>query len=103
MKFILPLLATVSFGAFAQDFERCSYSQNRGVLKLATSMCNEHLNEFAGRSNASCRVLKYEPNVCWAECVDENREKLAKVRVDMSSDCGREQVYYHRTVIKYYR
>lgn len=93
----------ISLPAIAVDEERCFFSQNQTVLKLATGMCNDHLNEFAERSNASCKVLKYDKNVCWAECEDENNEKLAKVRVDMSSDCEREQVYYNRTVIKYYR
>jgi hypothetical protein len=103
MKFILSLLVLVSAHAFAQDSERCLYHQVESTLKQSKNICNEHVNEFAARSTATCKVLRYDVNVCWSECLDENRTKLAKVRVDMSSDCEREQVYYHRTVIKYYR
>lgn len=103
MKFILPLLLLLPLSVFSQDDERCSSYQMKSVLKHATVMCQEHLNEFASRSNASCKVLKIAANACWAECLDEEKEKLAKVRVALNSDCGRDQVYYHRTVIKYYR
>jgi hypothetical protein len=103
MKFIIALTVLTSFNLFAQDYERCNYTQIKNTQKNSTAMCNEHLREFSSRSNATCKSLKYDLNVCWAECVDETRAKLARVRVDMSSDCERELVYYHRTVIKYYR
>jgi hypothetical protein len=103
MKFILLILALSSYSAFAQDFERCFFSQIDNTANLSKKICNQHVNEFSVRSNATCKVVRYDMNSCWSECVDEEKKKLAKVRIDMTSDCEREQVDYGRTIIKYYR
>lgn len=102
MKFIFTLLL-VSSAAFAQPVDRCTKKQILNTGKISKRICNDHINEFASRSSASCIVSKIEKNICRAVCKDAEKKLLANLRVDMTSDCGRQIVHYHKMGIHYYR
>lgn len=103
MNFVIPAFFLFSSLALARSPEVCPGPHKNKVFKLSKRLCEDHLSEFARRSNASCKIKEHDLSACRGECLDETLEKFAEVRVKLSTDCGREQVFYNRTNIKYYR
>jgi len=102
MKFIFALLLVTS-GAMAQIDERCNRHQIQRTLKISKKFCLDNVNEFAARSSASCHVSESHSNFCRAQCKDADKKIMASLKVELSSDCTREQVVYKRMAIKYFK
>jgi hypothetical protein len=75
---------TVSAG----ENESCWGGPYWTLMEKSQRICQYQEQHFGNTNGVSC-YLKYhnDPNVCYSQCIDAGGKLVAKLRVDMTSDC----------------
>lgn len=104
MKLLIASLMLVSATAFAHETESCWGGPYWTLMDKSQRICNWQEQKFGNEHGLSCN-LKYhnDPNVCWSHCADANGKLVAKLRVDMTSNCDFGTVEFRKTKTTWYR
>lgn len=100
MKLILPLMI-LSSTVFAQDYKRCKIGQIDHTQKISAAICDREVKKVASDYFLFSNTWRYDLNVCQSKCEDINGELIARVRVDMYSNCESEEAFFKTTVIRF--
>jgi hypothetical protein len=104
MKFLGATLFLISASAFAQETEICFGSAYWKLMDKSQRICNWQEQVFGNEHGLSCNLKHHnDPNVCYSQCIDATGRLVAKLRVDMISDCDFEIVQFRKTKTTWYR
>ena len=104
MKLLLAAFVLISTSAFARETESCWGGPYWALMAKSERICNTQAQMFESQHNLSCRIKYHnDPNVCWSDCSDANGTRVARLRVDMTSNCNFGNVDFHKTKTTWYR
>lgn len=104
MKLMMIFLVIFSVNSFGGESEGCWGEPYWELMEKSQRICNYQEQILGNKYTLSCN-LKYhnDPNVCYSYCIDGNRNLVAKLRVDMISDCSAGVVEFKKTKTTWYR
>lgn len=104
MKTIMLILSLFSFETFAQQTDWCMGGPYWDLMEKSERICGAQAVSFEQQTGLSCsRRWHNSPNVCWNDCVNGDGSLVARLRVDMTSNCESGQVWFLRTNTTWYR
>lgn len=82
-----------------EDF--CTQDQVRSTIMTVHQICEAKVSDFASEHSLSCAISRSDLYGCRVEC-QQGPELVAKLRIDVGTNCLSGKAKLRKTVIKWY-